>query len=298
PVLAPEYPEYLAPFDNDLLPAEDELLPDFASATTLSPDHLVNSEQVDDDPEEDLVDYPSEEEEEEPSKEEEEEPLDPADSTSPVSDSVPSSEETEPLEEGETAATRPSPISPHTVVPLSQTRLPLSSPLLPLSSPLPLIPSPPLLLPSLDHRGIIPEADMLPRKKACFITPSFRFEIRESLAVTAARQPGSTLARGTNYRFMTALEEVKESVNDLASSHRLDSEEFYIHHQDAQDDRALLQVRISTLKRKRRYHHHMAMQQRRDDQDRWTRATGRIQEPERVRDLEHQDGPSNADSSC
>ncbi|GKG58783.1 hypothetical protein Tco_0594553, partial [Tanacetum coccineum] len=60
----------------------------------------------------DPVDYLSEEEEEEPSAS-----TDPA---SPVPDSVPSSEETEPFETDESAATPP---SPHTVVPLSQTGL-------------------------------------------------------------------------------------------------------------------------------------------------------------------------------
>ncbi|GJU69739.1 hypothetical protein Tco_1255998 [Tanacetum coccineum] len=89
--------------------------------------------------------------------------------------------------------------------------LPLASPPLPLPSPLTTSPtdagaplgyraagirmraaaaSPPLLLPSTSHRTDIPEAEMPPRKRACFATPAPGLEIRESLAVGAARQPG------------------------------------------------------------------------------------------------------------
>ncbi|GJX24748.1 hypothetical protein Tco_0231044 [Tanacetum coccineum] len=124
-------------------------------------------------------------------------------------------------------------------------------PLLPLE-----IPSPPIPLPLPDRRGAIPEADMSPRKRTCFTAPSHRFEIRDSSAAAATRQTGSALACGVDYglidnldssiqatdkRVMTALEEVNVRMTDLAATHRYaDSEEFYSHHQDAQDDRALL----------------------------------------------------------
>ncbi|GKC24041.1 ribonuclease H-like domain-containing protein [Tanacetum coccineum] len=52
---------------------------------------------------------------------------------------------------------------------------------------------PPLLLPSTSHRTDIPEAEMPPRKRACFTTPAFGFEVRQSSAATAVRQPGPTL---------------------------------------------------------------------------------------------------------
>nr|GFA67992.1 hypothetical protein [Tanacetum cinerariifolium] len=68
---------------------------------------------------------------------------------------------------------------------------------------------------------------MPPQKRARFVGSSQRFEIRESSAAVAARQLGFALARGTNSEFMTALEEVKESVTDIATRHRHDSEEFY-----------------------------------------------------------------------
>ncbi|GKB85743.1 reverse transcriptase domain-containing protein [Tanacetum coccineum] len=95
---------------------------------------------------------------------------------------------------------------------------------------------------------------MPPRKRARFVAPSHRSEIGESSAAAAARQHGSALARGTEYGFVTALEEVNERVTDLATSHKQDSQEFYMRHQDAQDDKVVLQARISSLERERRYH--------------------------------------------
>nr|GEV88001.1 hypothetical protein [Tanacetum cinerariifolium] len=50
------------------------------------------------------------------------------------------------------------------------------------------------------------------------------FEIGESSASVAARQPRSALAQGTDYGFVTHLEEVNKRVTDLATSHRHDSE--------------------------------------------------------------------------
>ncbi|GJW49610.1 hypothetical protein Tco_0090961 [Tanacetum coccineum] len=58
-VLAPVYPEYLAPSDDDIALVEDQSLPAPASPTALSLDYSANSELVEENPEED-----SEEEEE------------------------------------------------------------------------------------------------------------------------------------------------------------------------------------------------------------------------------------------
>ncbi|GJT13019.1 hypothetical protein Tco_0860061 [Tanacetum coccineum] len=179
-VPGPEYPEYLAPSDEEV-PIEDQPYAVADSPIALSLGYVADS-----DPEEDSedgpVDYPADggdgddddssddDEEEEASEEEEEEHLAPADSVvAPVVDHVPSSEETEPFETDESA---PTPRSPQTIVPFSQTRLrrarktvrlePPMSPsmeariaeyvvaptppslLSPWSSPLPQIPSPPL----------------------------------------------------------------------------------------------------------------------------------------------------------
>ncbi|GJR12298.1 hypothetical protein Tco_0794950 [Tanacetum coccineum] len=106
---------------------------------------------------------------------------------------------------------------------------PPPSPLSQLSSLLPRIPSLPFLLPSPTRRDMILEANMPPRKRARFAAPSYRLEIGECSVAAAARQPWQ------------------------------DSEEFYTHHQDAQNDRAILRARISTLARERRYYRHMAI---------------------------------------
>ncbi|GKD35882.1 putative reverse transcriptase domain-containing protein, partial [Tanacetum coccineum] len=147
-VHAPEYPKYLALFDDDI-PVEDQPLPADASLTTRSPGYIVDSEPIEDDseedPEMDPVDYPSDEEEEE------EEPSAPTDPASPVPNYVPSSEEIEPFETYESAATPPLPFSPHI--------------------------------------------------------------------------PGSALTRDTELDFMTALEEVKESMADMPTRHRMFPEE-------------------------------------------------------------------------
>ncbi|GKB72909.1 hypothetical protein Tco_0934321 [Tanacetum coccineum] len=243
PVPALEYPEYLAS-SNDDIPAEDQPLHADASPTTRSSGYIADSKPIEDDFEEDPADYPSKEEEEEY-------PLASADSASPVSDFVPSSEEMEQFEEGETATTPPSHalIAEYGFVPTSPSP-PLAS-LSPLSSPLSRIPSPPLLLPLPARREIFLEVDMPPRNRARFADPSHMFDIRESSVAAAAKQPGSALSRGTELDFMTALEEVKGSVTDITARHRQDIEEFCTRHQDAQDDRALLQACISTLSRER-----------------------------------------------
>nr|GFA39490.1 hypothetical protein [Tanacetum cinerariifolium] len=59
--------------------------------------------------------------------------------------------------------------------------------------------------------------------------------------------------RATEERVMTILEGVNERMIDLATTHRQDVEEFYVCHQDAQDDQAELRAYISTLQRERRY---------------------------------------------
>ncbi|GKC37629.1 hypothetical protein Tco_1050013 [Tanacetum coccineum] len=222
-----------------------------------APDYIADFEPIEDDseedPEMDLVDYPSDEEEEEPST-----LTDPA---SHVRDSIPSSEETEPFETDESAATPPSPILLFHYLRLvsygfapTPPSLPPSS-LSPLLSPLPLIPSPPLLLPSLDRRGIIPEADMPPRKRACFTTPSRRFKIRESSTAAAAREPGH---RQDNQKAMYARQAWSQAMD---CNHALHAE-------------------VGVFRAETR----VLQQQRRYDHDLWTGAIGRIQELERARD--------------
>ncbi|GJY41673.1 hypothetical protein Tco_0428943 [Tanacetum coccineum] len=300
PVHVSEYPEYLEPSDDDI-PVEDQQLPADVSPTARPPGYITDSEPIEDDSEEDLVDYPSDEE-----KEKEDEPSSLTNPASPVPDSVPSSEEAELIETDEPAVT---PSSPHTH-PLRHTYRvsaaptppsPPPSPLSLLSSTLPRIPSPPLPLPSPHRKEVIPEADMPPQKRDRFTIPSYRFEIGESSAATAARQPKISLSRGT--KIMTYLEEVKEDMTNLSSRQRLDSEEFYTRHRDAQDERALLHAQVSTLRRKaisspygyacreRGYAEARVLQRQRiDDGERLTRHIqhehDRFRELERTRDAE------------
>nr|GFA62337.1 hypothetical protein [Tanacetum cinerariifolium] len=176
-VYALEYPEYLAPSDDEITPTEDQPLP--PSPISLSPGYITDSEPIkdglDEDPEMDPVDYVG-------NKEEEEEHLALADSALFVPDSVPSVEETKPFKTDESTATPPPLRSPQTVIPLPRTGL-----------------------------------RMARKMRARITTPSQRFEIGESSAAAAARQPGR------------------------------DSKEFYTRHQEAQDDKALLRTCISTL---------------------------------------------------
>ncbi|GJT19043.1 hypothetical protein Tco_0877749 [Tanacetum coccineum] len=129
-VPGPEYPEYLAPSDDEI-PVEDQphaadtlpiaLAPGYIVDSDLEEDPKDESEDVptdcpadggDDDDDESFGDDADDEEEEEASEEdEEEEHLAPANFTvvSPVVDPVPSAKETEPFETDESAATPPPP---------------------------------------------------------------------------------------------------------------------------------------------------------------------------------------------
>nr|GEV73275.1 hypothetical protein [Tanacetum cinerariifolium] len=119
-VPGPEYPEYLAPADDEII-VEDQPYADYASPVALSPGYVADL-----DPEEDSKDGPvdyltdgsdddddddsfdDDEEEEEAS--EKDEHLAPTDSiVAPVVDPVPSFKETEPFETNESATTPPPP---------------------------------------------------------------------------------------------------------------------------------------------------------------------------------------------
>ncbi|GJV11154.1 hypothetical protein Tco_1352695 [Tanacetum coccineum] len=129
----PEYPEYLAPSDEEV-PVEDQPYAVADSPIALSPGYVADSDP-EEDPKEDFedgpVDYPadggdddnddsSNNDEEEEALEEEKEHLALADSVfAPIVDHVPSSEETEPFETDESAATPPSPSAYHTTARIS-----------------------------------------------------------------------------------------------------------------------------------------------------------------------------------
>nr|GFB23388.1 hypothetical protein [Tanacetum cinerariifolium] len=135
-----EYPEYLAPSDNEE-PLEDQHLPNDASPITALLGYVADSDPNEDpkeDPEDDHADYPADggdgddepsddddddDEDEEPFEdeeddEEEEEHLAPADSsTVPIVDLVLPAKDTEAFEADEPA---PTPRSPHNIIPLSR----------------------------------------------------------------------------------------------------------------------------------------------------------------------------------
>ncbi|GKE30720.1 putative reverse transcriptase domain-containing protein, partial [Tanacetum coccineum] len=114
--------------------------------------------------------------------------------------------------------------------------------------------SPPLLLPSTSHRTDIPEAEMPPQKRACFTTPTPGLEVGESSAADATRHPRPTLEADlrrdkvmeTGYRITDTWDEIE-------------TKEFQVRFEDAQDDRAYLRARVNTLFRDRPYHRHTAM---------------------------------------
>ncbi|GJU23336.1 reverse transcriptase domain-containing protein [Tanacetum coccineum] len=224
------------------------------SPIALSPSYVADSDpdsDLEEDSEDGPVDYPADRgdgddddsfdddmEEDEAFKEgeaeEEEEHLALADSVvAPVVDHVPSSEETESVETDESA---PTPRSPQTIVPFSQTCLrrsrktvklkppmspsleariaeyavapippsPPPSPLSPWSSPLPQIPSLPLPPPpsSLHLPPHVPTLLPLPSSPLPPLLASLLYEVKESS--NAASRPAGCL--GINYRFIDTLD--------------------------------------------------------------------------------------------
>ncbi|GKE36538.1 hypothetical protein Tco_1459943 [Tanacetum coccineum] len=181
--------------------------------------------------------------------------------------------------------------------------------------------SPPLLLPSTSHRTDIPEAKMPPRKRACFTTPALGLEIEESSAAGAARQPWPTLEADT--------------YDNIVEAMMVGTKEFQVRFEEAQDDRAFLRARINTLFRDGQFHLYTArlvdkeamyartpwtgsedrsaaieanvktlkaqvatlIAQTSSLQTQLTTSLGRIETLE-ARDLEPQDEPAEAGSSC
>ncbi|GJV85450.1 hypothetical protein Tco_1525348 [Tanacetum coccineum] len=127
--------------------------------------------------------------------------------------------------------------------------------------------SPPSLLPPTSPRTDVPEAEMPPQKRACLTTPALGYEIRESSAAGAARQPGPTPAVDTWDEIVeammeiapTTLEGVDQRVTELDTTVRQRTEEFEIRFEEARDDRAYLGALVNSLYRDRPYHRHTAL---------------------------------------
>ncbi|GJU99824.1 hypothetical protein Tco_1329095 [Tanacetum coccineum] len=240
----PEHPEYHAPSDDDIQ-VEDQPYADDASPTAESPGYIADSDSMEEDTDADSIDYPDEPEdgeedddedpeedpEEDPSEEhepedddddddtddEDEEPTEDeeeeehpalADSSAvPVVDPVPSAGDTEAFETDESA---PTPRSPQTRVPFSQTRLCRARKTVRLEPPMsasmeariaehaaaPIPPTNPTYDQApLGHRAAmirmrddIPEEDMPPRRRFILTAPPPGCDVAESSAA-AARAP-------------------------------------------------------------------------------------------------------------
>nr|GEW22224.1 reverse transcriptase zinc-binding domain-containing protein [Tanacetum cinerariifolium] len=200
------YPEYLVP-SGDEAPIEDQPLPADASPTTLSPGYVADSDSKED-PEEDHADYPADggDGDDKPSNDDDDDDgeADDEDEEAFEDEDDDEARKTVRLEPPMSASIEAS-IVEHVVAPTPPPHV--SSPPLPLPSPLPTSPTDvraPLgyreagimmraLLLSTSYRTDIPEAEMPPRNRACFTTPSSGLEVGESSAAGAARQPWPTL---------------------------------------------------------------------------------------------------------
>ncbi|GJW85539.1 hypothetical protein Tco_0158684 [Tanacetum coccineum] len=128
--------------------------------------------------------------------------------------------------------------------------------------------SPPSLLPPTSPRTDFPEAEMPPRKRACLTTPTPRYEIGESSAAGAARQPRPTPEVDTWDEIVeammeiapTTLEGVDQRVTELDTTYEgRGPERFEIRFEEARDDRAYLGALVNSLFRDRPYHRHTAL---------------------------------------
>ncbi|GJS08599.1 hypothetical protein Tco_0365395 [Tanacetum coccineum] len=271
----PEYPEYLVPSEDEA-PMEDQPLPADASPVALSPGYVPDS-----DPEED------------PEEDSEEEHADFLLTEGIAPQIMIPFAQTRLRRARKTVRPKP-PMSASMEARIAEHAialtppLPVASPPLPLPSPLTTSPtdagaplgyraggirmraavaSPPSLLPSTSHRTNVPEAEMPPRKRACLTTPAPGYEIGESSAAGAARQPRPTQEADTWDEIVeaimkiapTTLEGVDQRVTELDTTVRQRTEEFKVRFEEAHDDRAYLNARVNSLFRDRPYHRHTAL---------------------------------------
>ncbi|GJZ03311.1 hypothetical protein Tco_0536586 [Tanacetum coccineum] len=165
--------------------------------------------------------------------------------------------------------------------------------------------SPPLSLLPTSPRTDVPEAEMPPRKRACLTTPALGYEIGESSAAGAARQPGPTPAADTWDEIVeammeiapTTLEGVDQRVTKLDTTVRQRTEEFKavyarIAWTSSEERSAAIEAHVRTLETQ------VATLITRTSllQTRLTTALGRIATLE-ARDPEPQDGPAETGSS-
>nr|GFA42408.1 hypothetical protein [Tanacetum cinerariifolium] len=272
----PEYPEYLAPSDDED-PEDDQA--DYPTDGGDGDDEPSDGNE-DDTKDEDLEEEPFEEND----NEEEEHPALADSPVVPTVDLALSAREAEALEADEPIHAPGSPIS----IPLSQTRLrrarktvrpepPMSASMEASIARQAALLSPPLPIPSLP----LPLPSPLTTSPTDTGAPLGYRAIRESSAAGAARQPGPTESDLRRCRVEqegygitdtwdeivdkmmeiapTTLEGVNERVTELDSIVRQRTDEFEVRFEDAQFDRALLRARVNTLYRDRPDHRRTAM---------------------------------------
>ncbi|GKE35589.1 hypothetical protein Tco_1454911, partial [Tanacetum coccineum] len=306
-VNASELPE-MDPYE-----VEDQPYADDASPTAESPGYIADSDSMEEDTDDDSIDYPDEPEdceedddedpEEDPSKEHEPEDDDDDDDTDdedeeptkdeeeeehlaltdssvvPIVDHVPSAGDTEAFETDKSA---PTPRSPQTRIPFSQTRLCRAQKTVRLEPPMSasmeariaehaVVPIPPTS-PAYDqaplsHRAAmirmrddIPEEDMPPQRRFILTAPPPGCDVAES-STAAARAPRATdRAEDVSYvralqasenRMMTSIDEVNLRVSYQAQIHRKKSEDFYTQLHDAQTDRRDIRLEIDVVRGQR-----------------------------------------------
>ncbi|GJR10252.1 putative reverse transcriptase domain-containing protein [Tanacetum coccineum] len=99
----------------------------------------------------------------------------------------------------------------------------------------------PLPVPSTSRRADIPEADTPPWKRLLLTAPTPRFEVGESSAAAAARQPGSTMARRVDHSFVdTMYTRVRDTERRTMAAV-----------EEAQEDRTAVRAEIEILRRER-----------------------------------------------
>nr|GEW29559.1 putative reverse transcriptase domain, retroviral aspartyl protease [Tanacetum cinerariifolium] len=240
----PPSPDYMPGLDHPPLPVEIPYpLPADASPIVASPDYVADSD-LEEDPEED----PEDDQADYPAdgRDGDDEPSD-DDDHDDTDNKDPEEEDDE--EEEARKTVRPEPLMSACMEACIARHATL--------------PSPPLL------------------KRACLTTPDPGFEIKESFAAGAARQPGPTESNLKRYKAeqesyeitdtwdeivdtlmeiaLTTIEGVNERVTELDTTIRQRTDECEIHFVEAQDDRALLRARVNTLFRDRPDHRRITM---------------------------------------
>ncbi|GJR00020.1 hypothetical protein Tco_0523004 [Tanacetum coccineum] len=302
----------LKPAPANLIQSEDQPYADDASPTAESPGYIADSDSMEEDTDEDSIDYPDEpedgekdddedpekdpkedhseehepeddddnddtdDEDEEPIEdEEEEEHIALADfSIVPVVDPIPSVGDTKAFETDESA---PTPRSPQTRVPFSQTRLRRAQKTVRLEPPMsvskealiakhaiiPIQPTSPTYDQApLGHRAAmirirddIPEEDMPPQRRFVLTAPPPGCDIAKSSAAAARPPRGQydfvdTVEAGqaSEHMMMTSIDEVNLRVSYQAQVRRQENADFHTQLLDARTDRKDIRLEIDVVR--------------------------------------------------